>query len=83
MPAPVKNTCPDIDKVIRYIDDAMKIAHNGREEFPEAKNYFRDIYNALDGVEDMLDDLRKDNAALREWGDDLEKELGELEGQQQ
>lgn len=88
MSAPVKNTCPDIDKLIEYIKKAMKIAKDGRNEFPQADVEFYDIYSYLDGCEDMLEDLRKSNSALRNWGYDLEKvvkqhevQLSDMEGQ--
>lgn len=77
MSAPVKNTCPDIDNLIEYIKKAMKVAKDSRKEFPEADTEFYDIYSYLDGCEDMLNDLRKANSALRDWGYEMEKEVKE------
>lgn len=79
MSAPVKNTCPDIDKVITWIASAMKMAKDGRKAFPEADDLFHDIYYELDGCEGMLEDLRKANSALRDWGYEMEKEVKEKE----
>ena len=75
MSAPVKNTCPDIDKVIRHIDGAIKVAKNGRKLFPDADDCFCDILYELEGLYSMLEDLRKDNSKLRDWGHALEEEL--------
>lgn len=79
MSAPVKNTCPDIDKVIKWIASAMKMARDGRKEFPEADQIFHDIYYELDGCDGVLEDLRKVNSSLREWGYESEKEAVSLQ----
>lgn len=78
MGAPVKYTCTEIDKIIDYIKKAMKIAKDSSKEFPDADVNFHDIYSYLDGCEDMLEELRKANASLRNWGDEKEKEIKEL-----
>lgn len=78
MGAPVKNTCPDIDKVITRIKNAMKMANNGRKTYPEVDDLLYDIDDELSGCEDILEELRKANASLRNWGDQLEKEIAEL-----
>lgn len=75
MSAPVKITCPDIDKVINHIMGAIKTAIKGRKELPEADDYFYDILYDLEGLDEKLEDLRNDNSQLRNWGDGLEEEL--------
>lgn len=75
MSAPVKNTCPDIDKCIVQIKEAIKAVMRGRKEYPEAEDYFWDILTNIDDLEGRLEDLRKDNSALRDWGHSLESEL--------
>ncbi len=65
--APVKNTCPIIDDVIIYIE-------NFREEFGNEDNDI-DFHFAL-GV---MEDIRSANSELRDWGNDLYRELEELE----
>lgn len=65
--APVKNTCPIIDDVINYIE-------NFREEFGNEDNDI-DFHFAL-GV---MEDIRSANSELRDWGNDLYRELEELE----
>lgn len=79
MGAPVKNTCPDIDAVINSIDEAIDIAEGGREEKPEAEDCFWEIIKALKPLEKEMESLRKDNAALRDWGEKCEHKIGELE----
>lgn len=79
MGAPVKHTCPDIDKVIKWIVSAMQVAKDGRKTFPEADDLFQDIYDELDGCEGKLEELRRANDTLRNWGYELEKELKEKE----
>jgi chromosome segregation ATPase len=65
--APVKNTCPIIDDVINYIE-------NFREEFGNEDNNI-DFHFAL-GV---MEDIRSANSELRDWGNDLYRELEGLE----
>lgn len=77
MSAPVKMTCPDIDKIIKSLRSALRTAEHGLKNFKgeDCGEYFKDIEYDLDGLEWELEDLRKSNASLREWGDDLENQL--------
>jgi predicted nuclease with TOPRIM domain len=72
MSAPVKYTCPDIDRIIKDINDLLKIANKWEDEshYGEAEYYLYDI-------PDKLEELRHSNSSLRDWGEDLEKELDE------
>lgn len=70
MPAPVKHTCPDIDAAIKRLKDAMRGCKSIEDE-----SLARDIVWEIDYVMSDLEDLRKSNAALRDWGEDLEKQL--------
>lgn len=81
MGAPVKNTCPDIDKVINHLKAAIRAAIDGRKAHPEADDYFWDILYNIEDLEGRMEDLRKDNAALRDWGHDLDKELEDAANQ--
>jgi len=77
MSAPVKHTCPDIDKTIAAIKKAMKYAAYGMKGLnkdDEAYGSFREIEYVLDGEENRLEKLRKANDSLRVWGTELEKE---------
>jgi predicted nuclease with TOPRIM domain len=83
MGAPVKHTCPDIDKVIASIKSAMKLANDKRNELEKddpMDDTLWGIYHELDGLERSLEDLRSDNAALRDWGHKLQDEVDKLEG---
>lgn len=78
MGAPIKNTCPDIDKAIKWVKGAMKAAKDGMsisENGSKQHDCFYDVDYQLDGVIDMLEDLRNANDALRKWGEGLENEL--------
>jgi predicted nuclease with TOPRIM domain len=80
MAAPVKNTCPDIDKIILDIRRAIKIAEEGEKEHDrESADWHRysDIQYHLSDIEGRLEDLRNANASLREWGESLTSELEE------
>ena len=89
---PVRNTCPDINrlqKTIKEIRDnfASFKEEDNIEDFLDARNTasweLRDIYNTLE-------ELRNANSALRDWGNELtslaenlesekDAEIGELE----
>lgn len=77
MAAPVKHTCPEIDRVIKSIREAIKIAGEGRKhtEDRDTDDMFKEIEFVLDGLEYKMEDLRSSNDALRTWGHELEKEL--------
>lgn len=82
MSAPVRHTCPDIDKVIDGIKQAMNDASNGKvitEKNSDEWLHFDGIIDSLYGLEYVLEDLRKSNDSLRGWGHDLEKEISSLE----
>jgi len=72
--APIKNTCPIIDDVVSYIDGFRREFSNDETEV--------DFKNALS----VLEDVRRANSTLRDWGneeynraEELEKERDELE----
>jgi hypothetical protein len=77
MSAPVKNTCPDIDKAINCVKAAIKAARDGRKEYPEADDCFWDILYNIEDLVGQLEDLRSDNSALRLWGHELDEQLRE------
>jgi archaellum component FlaC len=73
MAAPVKHTCPDIDKVIKSINDLLEIAKKWEDE-----SYYNEVEYYLYDIPDKLEKLRDSNSSLRDWGEEIEKELIEL-----
>jgi len=83
MSAPVKPTCPDIDKIIKCLRSAIKVCQNGEKEFKgeAAFDYFWEVLYEIEDLEDALEKLRSDNSSLRAWGYELEQQLKELNAQ--
>jgi predicted nucleic acid-binding Zn-ribbon protein len=81
MSAPIRHTCPDIDKVISNINEAIKLlsAIPKMEDIELIKQYADYANDELYRLDDILEDLRSSNDALRNWGHDLEKQIEELE----
>jgi predicted nuclease with TOPRIM domain len=76
MAAPVKQTCPDINKYIKYIKQAITEKRyldrmNESDLLDAAETMSRELENCID----YLEELRKSNGALRDWGEGLEDEL--------
>ncbi len=78
---PVKYTCPDIDSVIKSIKDTIRLCSRikGNETQEELISLFSEIDNILYGNVDMLEQLRKSNDSLRNWGIDEANKVDELE----
>jgi len=72
--APVKHTCPDIDKLIKLLEDFEK-SYKDHED----SDLKYSIYNLVWEVSNGLEDLRKSNSLLRDWGEDLCTEIDSLE----
>jgi hypothetical protein len=82
MGAPVRNTCPDIDSVIKSIKEAMTIVQDADDlTLNQISDAFSAVYYLLDGLENQLEDLRSDNSSLRNWGLELEERVEELENE--
>ena len=84
---PIKHTCPDIDKYIKWIK--MEIVKDRDLKNMDEKELF-DVASSmsykLEECIDYLEELRKSNDTLRQWGieearnvDDLEAKVYELE----
>jgi predicted nuclease with TOPRIM domain len=76
MAAPVKETCPDIDKYIKYIK--MAIVKDRDLRSMDEKELYDSASSMADELEnciDYLEELRGSNHALREWGNGLNDEL--------
>ena len=82
--SPVKNTCPIIDKVIDFIDSL---------DFEMDDDMLEAFYQDCKYAKEHLEEIRKMNSELREWGNekhnlcdeyedtisDLERKVRELE----
>lgn len=83
MSAPVKYTCPDIDKIIADITEVVKevqYTDNDEREALEAKLNFVDNLDKYTGRwYNPLEELRASNSGLREWGEEQEVRADDLE----
>jgi uncharacterized protein Yka (UPF0111/DUF47 family) len=78
MSAPVKHTCPDIDKAIKKATGAIKTAEYGMKHVDKSSDEydrFREIINDVEDIEPILEQLRSSNDELRKWGEELSDEL--------
>lgn len=82
MSAPVRHTCPNIDKAIQLLNDGikeLKFIYENAEDDSDFETSAKEGIASLSGIESMLEDLRSDNDALRNWGDKCESRISELE----
>lgn len=78
MAAPIKNTCPDIDKYIKSIKYAIvKQRDLSRLNETDLLDVASSMSSELESCIDYLEDMRKLNGQLRDWGTTLEDELYE------
>lgn len=93
MGAPISFTCPYIDRAIKAVENEEAFALERLREIHDQlyragisedilldmshlESYIKDItFIAKEGFEN----IRSDNAALREWGEELESKVEELE----
>lgn len=71
MAAPVKNTCPDIDRGIKALKQAMSEIRDGIED----KQAVRSIEIEIDTAIAYFEEVRSANESLRSWGKELEDEI--------
>lgn len=69
MGAPVPHTCPDVDNAIKVLK--------------EVEGFSDEISGNSRHVADILEDLRKSNASLRDWGEDMELQRNDLQEENQ
>lgn len=84
---PIKHTCPDIDKYIKWIK--MVIVQDRYLKNMDEKELFdaaSSMNSQLESCIDYLEELRSSNDTLRKWGieeannvDDLEEKIYQLE----
>ena len=65
------STCPDIDRVIDWIDRARKEAQDAQrlDRTEEEQELGGTIESNLDGLAAILEELREDNGELRVYGE--------------
>jgi len=78
---PIRHTCPDIDKLIKGQNEIMKLIRNYQkiDDIDEFKDIISDIENILWDFEDKLEELRRSNDTLRDWGISEAEEVDKLE----
>ena len=78
MSAPIGNTCPDIDKVIKRLSPLIKQIGNLKSYDYENTELLKDLLEEcrweMDNAVDTFEDLRKANDTLRSWGQQMEEE---------
>ena len=93
---PVRNTCPNIDRIINTITSITKEMNNCdsndsiEDLIAQINNWESDLNSIGVGRYCELESLRSSNASLRDWGhemyndaESLEVECGELNGKVQ
>jgi len=78
MSAPIGNTCPDIDKVIKRLEPLIKqISRLKSYDYEDAKlteSILDECRYEMDNAIDIFEDLRSGNDKLRSWGQSMEEE---------
>lgn len=77
--APISYTCSAIDSVIDAIKSVEKSSNlNGHITEEELKTALTDINSTVWNLDTALEDLRKSNAKLRDWGDQEASKVDDL-----
>lgn len=81
MSAPVRHTCPYINKLIKKANDPIKWLSDAlkMDDIDAIKSIIEDAIYEIEDIEGMAEDLRSDNDSLRTWGHDCESRISELE----
>lgn len=77
---PIKHTCPDIDKLVIGLREIEKTTKNYDkvDDVDDLKSILNEVENILWGFEDKLEELRKSNDTLRDWGVSEAREVDNL-----
>ena len=74
---PVGNTCPLIDEVIKGIENAVKelnAINKVLDSYPIASSI-----SEIENLHDVMEQIRRANTALRDWGADANDAIQNLE----
>ena len=77
MPSDVKFTCPSIDRLKKDCEYNANYVENAVETLTNVLVFLQD----LGGNYSELEDLRRSNDELRQWGMEMEDKLQELEAE--
>lgn len=85
--APVRHTCPDIDKCIKWINEAQKSIYwainqiESIETDADVSSIIDELASAANQIdfEGVLEQLRNSNSELRDWGTELAKHIETFE----
>lgn len=77
---PIKHTCPDIDKYIKWIKgEIIKDRDLKNMDEKELFDAASSMSSQLESCIDYLEELRKSNETLRNWGIEESDKVDELE----
>lgn len=78
--APIKNTCPDIDKVVSAVKTIQRLCKlDGTETEEDLVNIISDIESEIFGQDGAMEELRDANSRLRDWGNSEHERANESE----
>jgi len=77
MAAPIKHTCPDIDKITKKLTEQMKWVRKFKDyDDPKScEDMLDECFDVMEDADAAFEDLRSSNDVLRQWGEELDKEL--------
>ena len=86
---PVGHTCPDINQCLTWLKEARQWIDSAKQKITEIEtedsvhHIMHDLEEAIKymNVDDLLEELRESNSALREWGYELVDYISKLENE--
>lgn len=83
MPAPVPQTCPDINAAQKRLKAAIRDAEYimRRDMEQDVADILSCCVDEMSKAIDVLEDMRSSNSSLRDWGDGLEDDLQRLQSE--